>query len=50
MDRDVYLILIGAGISLASSVVTLVLQFVLGLIGERMRSKREEKREQSQNG
>ena len=47
MDRDLYLILIGAGISLASSVVTLALQFVLGLMGERMRSKREEKREQS---
>jgi hypothetical protein len=49
VDRDVYLILIGAGISLASSVVTLILQFLLGLISERMHSKREEKREQSRN-
>ncbi|MBN2117970.1 MAG: hypothetical protein JW730_15440 [Anaerolineales bacterium] len=45
MDRDVYLILLGAGISLASSIVTLVLQFLLGLFNERMRSKREEGRQ-----
>jgi hypothetical protein len=47
VDRDVYLILLGAGISLASSIVTLILQFFLGQWGERMRSKREEKQQQS---
>ena len=42
MDRDVYLILIGAGISLASSAVTLLLQFGLGLIRDTIERKREE--------
>jgi hypothetical protein len=42
MDRDVYLILVGAGISLASSIITLLLQFILGLINERIRRKQEE--------
>lgn len=41
MDRDVYLILIGAGISLASSIVTMVLQFFLSQWSERIREKRE---------
>lgn len=43
MDRDVYLILVGAGISLTSSVITLLLQFFLGLIQETSKRKREEK-------
>ena len=49
MDRDIYLILIGAGISLASSIVTLILQFVLGQWSERLHSKREEKQQQSRD-
>ena len=49
MDRDVYLILLGAGISLASSIVTLILQFVLGQWNERMRSKRETQQQQSRD-
>lgn len=47
MDRDVYLILIGAGISLATSVVTLLLQFLLNQWNERMRTQREQKQQQS---
>jgi hypothetical protein len=43
MDRDIYLILIGAGISLASSIVTLLLQFLLNIWNERIRAKREGK-------
>ena len=46
MDRDIYLILIGAGISLASSIITLVMKFILDLIGEKIRSNREEKEQQ----
>lgn len=41
MDRDAYLILLGAGISLASSIVTLVLQFLLSQWSEKLRAKRE---------
>jgi hypothetical protein len=40
MDRDIYLILIGAGISLASSIVTLILQFLLDRWNENLRAKR----------
>lgn len=47
MDRDVYLILVGAGISLVSSLLTLFFQFILGLISENIQSKREEKKRQS---
>lgn len=43
MDRDVYLMLVGAGISLGSGVVTLLLQFLFGLWKERIKSKQEEK-------
>lgn len=47
MDRDVYLILIGAGISLASSIATLILQFLLSQWSEKLRLRREEKNRQS---
>jgi len=40
MDRDVYLILVGAGISLASSIVTLLLQFFLSSIKENIHRRR----------
>ena len=40
MDRDVYLILVGAGVSLASSIATLVFQFVINTIVEKNRGKR----------
>lgn len=40
MDRDVYLILVGAGISLASSIITLTLQFLFGMIADRIRIQR----------
>jgi len=43
VDRDVYLILVGAGISLASSVTTIILQFLLGLLTDRIREQRAEK-------
>ena len=43
MDRGVYLMLVGAGISLGSGVITLVLQFLFGLWKERIKSKQEEK-------
>jgi hypothetical protein len=43
MDRDVYLMLIGAGISLGSGAITLLLQFLLGLWKERIKSKQEER-------
>lgn len=44
MDRDVYLILVGAGISLVSSIITLVFQFALSLIKEKIQNRQEEKR------
>lgn len=47
MDRDVYLILIGAGISVATSIVMLLLQFLLSQWGERLRAKRELKQDRS---
>ena len=45
MDRDVYLILIGAGISLASSIVMLFLHAFLDLIMEKIRSKERQREE-----
>jgi hypothetical protein len=42
MDREVYLMLVGAGISLGSGAITLVLQFLFGLWKERIKSKQEE--------
>ncbi|MFZ5910541.1 MAG: hypothetical protein ACOYYU_11040 [Chloroflexota bacterium] len=43
MDREVYLMLVGAGISLGSGVITLLLQFLFGLWKERVKEKQEEK-------
>jgi len=41
VDRDVYLILVGAGVSLASTVVTLVFQFILNNIVQKSKDKKE---------
>ena len=49
MDRDVTLILIGAGIALASSIITLILQFYLGQLSERIKVKREEKNQRTRS-
>ena len=43
MDREVYLMLVGAGISLGSGVITLLLQFLFGLWKEHIKAKQEEK-------
>jgi hypothetical protein len=47
MDRDAYLILIGAGISLASSVIVLILNFALTQIAENRKEKREAAKQHS---
>ena len=48
MDHDVYLILVGAGISLASGIATLVLQFLLSQWSENLREQRQRKERRSQ--
>lgn len=49
MDRDVYLILIGAGISLASSLVTLLIQFLLGQASDNIRRRKDSQTQRSQS-
>lgn len=45
MDRDVYLILIGAGVSLASSIVTLIIQALVDELVFRRRDRERKKEE-----